>query len=166
MVTAQQTAGNWPIFRYNSAHTGVTTSTGPTQPDKLWSLAEGHFDGSFIGSSAVVVNGTVYVGSNYNQAEQQGGNIYALNADTGAKIWNYSTNSAVYSSPAVSGNVLFIGADDNVCAFNASTGTKIWRCPTGGQINSSPNVVNGIVYIGSQDNNLYGHTHLKARLRL
>lgn len=154
-VNALSSGKDWSMFHHDPAHTGYTTSTAPTKPVKLWSYVEGHFDGSFIGSSAAVVNGTVYVGSNYNQVEQQGGNIYALNAYTGARIWNYSTSGAVYSSPAVSENMVFIGADANVYAFNASTGDKLWNYTTGGQINSSPNVVNGIVYIGSWDNNVY-----------
>jgi outer membrane protein assembly factor BamB len=134
-VIAQQSTGNWPMFRYDSAHTGVTTSTGPTQPVKLWSLVEGYFDGNFIGSSASVVNGIVYVGSNYNQVEQQGGNIYALNADTGAKIWNYYTGPSVaygggyyhgvQASPAVANGVVYVGSvDGKMYALNASTGAR------------------------------------------
>ena len=154
-VYSAVSSDDWSMFRHNSAHTGVTTSAGPTQPVKLWSYLEGHFDGSFIGSSAAVVNGVVYVGSNEQSYETAGGNIYAFDAETGAKIWNYSTNGAVYSSPAVSGNMLYIGADDSVYAFNASTGAKIWNYTTGGFMNSSPNVVNGVVYIGSGNNNVY-----------
>jgi len=146
---------NWTMFRYDSTHTGTTTSIGPIQAVKLWNYEEGHFDGSFIGSSAAVVNGVVYVGSNYNQIEQRGGNIYAFDAYTGAKIWNYSTSLGVYSSPALSGSVLFIGVVNDVFAFNASTGLKIWNYSTEGLIISSPNVVNGRVYIGSSDGNVY-----------
>ena len=83
---ASSSEDDWPMFRHDPAHTGATTSSAPMKPVKLWSYAEGHFDVSFIGSSAAVVNGTVYVGSNYNQVEQQGGNIRALDAYTGAKI--------------------------------------------------------------------------------
>jgi outer membrane protein assembly factor BamB len=154
-VNSASYGDDWPMFRYDSAHTGVTASAGPARPVKLWSYVEGHFDGSQIGSSAAVVNGVVYVGSNYNQVEQRGGNIYALDAYTGAKIWNYSTSRGVCSSPTLSGGVLFVGVEDNVCAFNASTGLKIWNYSTGGLILSSPNIVNGMVYIGSQDGNVY-----------
>ena len=95
---------DWPMFNHDSAHTGATASAGPTEPVELW-----HFPlGNNILSSAAVVNGVVYVGGNDN--------IYALNAYTGAKIWNYSI-SYTSSSPAVSEGVLFIGADDNVLAL-------------------------------------------------
>jgi outer membrane protein assembly factor BamB len=146
---------NWTMFRYDSAHTGTTTSIGPTQAVKLWTYEEGHFDGSFIGSSAAIVEGVVYVGANEQSYETEGGNIYAFDAYTGTKIWNYSTNRAVYSSPAVSGDMLFIGIGDSVCAFNALTGLRIWNHPTRGVIISSPNVVNGVVYVGSSDGNVY-----------
>jgi len=145
----------WPMFLYNTAHTGYTTSAAATKPLKLWSFAEGDFDGSSIGSSAAVANGIVYVGSNYNPNGEPGGGIYAFNASTGGEIWNYSTHVPVYSSPAVSGNMLFIGGDVNVYALNAFTGTKVWNFITGGRVDSSPSIVDGVVYIGSDDGNVY-----------
>ena len=67
------------------------------------------------------------MGSNYNQAEQWGGNVYAFDAYTGAKLWNYSLNKPVYSSPAVIDNLVVFGSEDgNVYALNAVTGAKIW----------------------------------------
>jgi PQQ enzyme repeat len=51
-----------------------------------------NFSGSGTGSSPAVANGVVYVGS---------GDVYALNARTGAKLWTYATGSYVWSSPAV-----------------------------------------------------------------
>jgi outer membrane protein assembly factor BamB len=154
-VSSSSFGDNWTMFRYDSAHTGTTTSIGPKQVVKLWTYEEGHFDGSFIGSSAAIVEGVVYVGANEQSYATECGNIYAFDANTGTKIWNYSTNRAIYSSPAVSGGVLFIGIDDSVCAFNASTGLRIWNYPTGGVVISSPNVVNGAVYVGSSDSNVY-----------
>jgi outer membrane protein assembly factor BamB len=152
---ADSTADDWSMFRHDSAHTGATSSAGPAQLVKLWSYQEGHFDGYPIGSSAAVVNGIVYVGSNFNQAEYKGGNIYAFDSYRGAKLWNYSTNYGVYSSPAVENNMLFIGADDCVLALDALRGTKIWSFETGSSVRSSPAVINGIVYVGSYDCNVY-----------
>lgn len=100
-------------------------------------------------SSPAVVNGTVYIGSSDN-------NIYALNGTTGAKVWNYTTGSSVYSSPAVSNGAVYVGSDDNnLYALNATTGAKLWSYTTGGGVDSSPAVVNGTVYVGSYDNNVY-----------
>jgi outer membrane protein assembly factor BamB len=91
----------------------------------------------------------VYVGSN-------DGNLYALNADTGALLWKYTTDSYVRSSPAVANGVVYIGStDDNVYALNASTGALLWKYATADSVVSSPAVANGVVYVGSDDGNLY-----------
>jgi parallel beta-helix repeat protein len=106
-------------------------------------------------SSPAVVGGVVYIGA----IDSSSGQMYALDAATGAKIWNFSTstpNNMVYSSPAVVNDVIYFGADDrNVYALNAATGTKIWNYYTGALTESSPAVVNGVVYIGANNGNLY-----------
>jgi outer membrane protein assembly factor BamB/5-hydroxyisourate hydrolase-like protein (transthyretin family) len=95
-------------------------------------------------SSPAVVNGVVYVGS-------IDGNVYALNAATGAKVWNYTTGGAVDSSPAVVNGVVYVGSiDGNVYALNAATGAKVWNYTTGWYVPSSPAVVNGVVYVGGE----------------
>jgi eukaryotic-like serine/threonine-protein kinase len=146
---------DWPMFRHDPSHLGATGSIGPMAPEKLWTFTEGHFDGSFIGSSAAVVNGIVYVGSNYNAFDKRGNSIYALDAHTGEKIWNYSTDGSIHSSPAISENKLFIGVGSNVCAFDAMTGLQLWSFQTDGGVESSPAVADEVVYVGSFDNNIY-----------
>jgi outer membrane protein assembly factor BamB len=49
-----------------------------------------------------------------------------LNANTGAKLWQFTTGGPVYSSPAVVANgVVYVGSNDkNVYALKASTGAK------------------------------------------
>ncbi|MCW4034793.1 MAG: PQQ-binding-like beta-propeller repeat protein [Candidatus Bathyarchaeota archaeon] len=106
-------------------------------------------------SSIAVVDGYVYSGSNHYSSEIVG-DIYALNASTGDKIWSYPTNTAVKSSPAVVDGVVYIGSDDyNVYALNAYTGTKLWNYTTGGEVRTALNVVNGYVYVASNDGNVY-----------
>jgi outer membrane protein assembly factor BamB len=59
-----------------------------------------------------VANGVVYVGSDDH-------NVYALNASTGALLWQYTTGGAVESSPAVANGVVYTGSDDgSVYAFS------------------------------------------------
>ena len=77
-------------------------------------------------------------------------------ASEGRLNWNYMTKGAVYSSPAASDGIIYVGSyDHNVYALNATTGVKVWNYPTGGHVYSSPTVANGIVYVGSYDNNVY-----------
>jgi outer membrane protein assembly factor BamB len=81
--------------------------------------------------------------------------VYALNAKTGAKLWSYSTGSAVHgSSAAVANGVVYVGSDDgNVYALNAKTGAKLWSHAISSGW-SSPAVANGMMYIGG-GNNVY-----------
>jgi eukaryotic-like serine/threonine-protein kinase len=65
-----------------------------------------------ISSSPAVVNGVVYIGS-------WDGNVYALDARTGTKLWNYPTGNPILSSPAVVNGVVYIGStDSNMYAFH------------------------------------------------
>jgi len=101
-------------------------------------------------SSPAVADNVVYVGSN-------DGNVYALNATTGAFIWNYTTGNSVFSSAAVADGIVYVGSNDgNVYALNATTGIQVWVYTTGGPVEwSSPAVVCGVVYVGSEDGNVY-----------
>lgn len=45
-------------------------------------------------------------------------NVRALNASTGALLWQYKTGSAVYSSPAVANGMVYVASfDSNLYAF-------------------------------------------------
>jgi outer membrane protein assembly factor BamB len=102
-----------------------------------------------VWSPPAVAGGKVYVGS-------WDGNVYCLDADTGSKIWNYSTGSIVDSSPAVCDGKVYVGSYDcKVYCLDADTGLKIWNYTTGNEVRSSPAVVDGKVYVGSWDGNVY-----------
>lgn len=109
---------------------------------------------SFAASPAIA-NGVVYDRSS-------DGTVYALNANTGAVIWQYATGGFYIdsgSSPAVASGVVYVGpvgsSDNNVYALDAGTGALIWKYTTGDFIYSSPTVANGRVYFGSLDKNVY-----------
>ena len=135
------------------SHSGAGTGNPALTPKLLWNYTTG----GWVFSSPAVVNGVVYIGSsNYKGIEGPPfpniGNVYALNATSGAKLWNYTTGVLLYSSPAVVNGVVYIGSfDGNVYALNATSGNQIWNYTTGG-VWSSPVVVNGVVYIGSNGN--------------
>ncbi len=110
----------------------------------LWSYATGS---GAVGSSPAVVDGVVYIGDN-------AGNVYALDASNGAKLWSYKAGDTIYSSPAVAGDIVYIGADSSnngsVYALNAVTGGLLWSYQTGNLwVYSSPAVAGGVVYVGS-----------------
>lgn len=70
--------------------------------------------------------------------------------------WQFKTHGQVLSSPAVSGDVLFVGSSDHfLYAINKKDGTQKWKFETHGRVTSSPAVANGIVYFGSYDSIFY-----------
>ncbi len=134
----------WPMFRGSLNHTGTTESTPVKGSGPLWTFSAA----DMIVSSPAVVDGRVYVGSN-------DGNIYCLNATTGAQVWNYPTTGMVTSSPAVSDGRVYVGSNDsleydsNLYCLNAITGALVWQSPGGEDgIISSPAVANGLLYCG------------------
>jgi outer membrane protein assembly factor BamB len=146
-IAAQDTpADNWSQFRGNQRLTGVSQSSVPQTLKQLWTYEAG----DSIESSAAIVGGTVFVGS-------QKGELTALNLDNGAVFWKYAIDSPIgESSPAYSGGVVYIGDLGGwLHAVDASTGKKIWAFKAGNEIKSSPVVVGDRVLIGSYDQNLY-----------
>ena len=111
----------------------------------------------FYLSSPAVWNGAVYFGSG-------DGNVYALDAATGAVKWKYRTGDVVHASPAIADGTLFIGSWDSwFYALDAARGALKWRFKTGEDpaihnqqgIQSSAAVANGVVYFGCRDSHLY-----------
>ncbi len=108
-------------------------------------------------SSPSVWNGMVYFGSG-------DGNVYALNALSGAMQWKFQTGDVVHASPAIAAGKLYIGSwDSYFYALDANTGKQVWRFKTGEDpkihnqvgIQSSATIVDGVVYFGCRDSNLY-----------
>lgn len=139
-----QTAGE---RRYAGKHLHHLEPAAETMPDP-W---------DFFLSSPVVVNGTVFFGSG-------DGNVYALDAETGAQKWRFQTGDVVHSSPAVADNTLYIGSwDTYLYALDTATGKEKGSFRTGDDplihnhigIQSSPMLLDGVVYFGCRDANVY-----------
>ena len=133
--------------RYAGRHLHGLVPAGETMPDP-W---------DYFLSSPSVWNGGVYFGSG-------DGNVYALDAASGALKWKFKTGDVVHSSPAISGGTLYIGSwDTYLYALNASSGKEVWRFKTGDDaeihnhvgIQASPAVADGTVYFGCRDSNVY-----------
>ena len=71
-------------------------------------------------------------------------------------VWEYDTGEVIESSPAVVGDIVYIGGHANALhAINRLTGELIWKFEVGGLVRASPSVVDGVVYFGSDDNRFY-----------
>ncbi|HSV48900.1 MAG TPA: PQQ-binding-like beta-propeller repeat protein, partial [Candidatus Acidoferrales bacterium] len=142
----QSTSANWEMFRSDPSQSGnIKPYDSALMPKQNWTsfISDGG-----IYSSPAVANGVIYIGAG-------DGNLYALNASSGARIWNLTLLTGdVASTPAVIEDTVYICTFEAVYALNASTGTKIWSSPISAY-DSSPAVVNGIVFLGSSDGNVY-----------
>jgi eukaryotic-like serine/threonine-protein kinase len=146
-ISAQDTAAdNWSQFRGNQNLTGVSLGNVPNNLKQIWTFAAG----DSIESSAAIVGGTVFVGSQNNE-------LTALSLDNGAVYWKYKIDSPIgESSPAYSNGVVYVGDLGGwLHAVNATDGKKIWAFKAGNEIKSSPVVVGDRVLIGSYDQHLY-----------
>jgi len=105
---------------------------------------------SGIHSSPAVVDGVIYFGS-------QDRTMYAVDADTGTKLWEFRTKGFVESSPAVVDGIVYFGSNDGYFyALNAETGELQWEPFHTGKANqSSPAVADGIVFFGSDNSKFY-----------
>jgi len=126
----------------------------------LWSFqtaSSPYGDEGPFGTPAVA-NGVVYIGSEGTNVPDPSfvpipGNLYALNASTGAKLWSYETGN-IGGAPAVANGIVYAASDNALYALNASTGAKLWSFALENGADS-PAVANGVVYIGAYDGNVY-----------
>lgn len=163
------TRGKVLFLSYDGYFYALAQSTGKL----IWKFKTGgeskfkvkdYFNGSFQPdfwdfylSSAVADDKNVYFGSS-------DGNLYALDIQTGDKVWQYQTSGSVHSSPALHKGLLVVGTwDSRVYCLKATTGKENWSYTTGRDtaqyvwlgIQASPSIDEQAVYIGSRDGKMY-----------
>ena len=73
-----------------------------------------------------------------------------------ALVWKFKTAGRVISTPAVVGDVVYVGSTDgSLYAVNRADGTQRWKFDSEGPIASSPAVGDGLVYVASLDGKVY-----------
>jgi outer membrane protein assembly factor BamB len=126
------------------------------------------FLSSWVESTCAISNGTAFVGSSALALVQ------AFDAATGDVRWRFTTAGFPWSSPAVSGGVVYIGTvasvgpthDTGLVAIDEKTGNGLWWVGTSettldsskatlAGVTAGPIVVDGTVYVGSLDGKLY-----------
>ena len=127
------------------------------QPQRLW---ESTIDGGSVrdplGAAPVVAEGKLFVVDAH-------GNLVALSADTGARLWSTSITEgdanrlARFGGGASydSGTVFATDGLGDVIAASAADGKVLWRAKPSGPLRGSPTIANGNVYVLTQDNQLY-----------
>lgn len=152
--------GNFYALDQNSGELSWKFKTGGEKIFEVKDYYNGSFKPDFWDfylSSANTKDSLVYFGSSDL-------NLYALDINSGEKVWNYKTGGSIHSSPAISDNTLVVGSwDSGIYALNATTGEINWSYTTGRDtanyiwlgVQASPSISNGIVYVGSRDAKFY-----------
>lgn len=74
----------------------------------------------------------------------------------GGLRWRFSTRGPVRSTPAVSGEVVYVGSGDgHLYAVGRSCGEERWRFDAGSSVASSPAVGGGLVFFGGRDGTFF-----------
>jgi outer membrane protein assembly factor BamB len=109
-----------------------------------------------MASSPALAGNRLYVGSD-------DGNLYAVDATTGAIVWAFQTGAEIVSSPAVATGatqpIIVVGSNDGNVYFVADAGTSATATAVfsiGAPVRSSPAIgSDGTVYVGADDGRVY-----------
>jgi outer membrane protein assembly factor BamB len=116
-ISAAAAPGDWPTFRHDAARSSSTASHVASNVKPEWQVKLG---GKL--SSPVVADNRLFI----SKVDEH--TVYAINATTGAILWNYTVAGRVDSPPTVyRGRVLFGSADGHVYCLRASDGALVWR---------------------------------------
>lgn len=115
-LTKPAFAADWPTFRGDPGHSGVSTESVSVPLEKKWDYPIGY---SFY-SSPIVASGTAFVGSRDSY-------VYAIATSSGTLNWRYQTGGEVDSTPLFHNGKVYIGSSDGIfSALDASTGSLAW----------------------------------------
>jgi outer membrane protein assembly factor BamB len=110
------------------------------------------FDAQPIESSPLLRNGKLYVGS-------WDGNVYAIDAKTGKRVWAHQTGDRVNNSAAYLKGRIYIANDSGTLyALNAGSGRLAWSASDATEFfYAAPVAAYGRIYIGSTDGTMYAY---------
>ncbi|MCP4257196.1 MAG: PQQ-binding-like beta-propeller repeat protein [Planctomycetes bacterium] len=110
-------SNSWPTYRHDPERSGHTDDTLPAEVRRLWKVDIG---GKL--SAMTAADGKLFVSAIDRHT------VYALDNDSGKKIWSYTTSGRVDSPPTIyNGRAIFGCADGWVYCLRASDGALVWR---------------------------------------
>ncbi|MEX2577881.1 MAG: PQQ-binding-like beta-propeller repeat protein [Verrucomicrobiales bacterium] len=105
--------------------------------------------GSYIANTSAIRDGICYLAHN-------GGEIVAIEVDSGEVVWRVDTGVEYTASPAVDAqNVYVAGPDKRLVAFDRVRGEEKWVFLARRSLDSSPVVSGGVVWQAGMDGRLY-----------
>ncbi len=110
-------SNDWPTYRHDAARSGKTNVKVDAKLQLSWNTGLG---GNL--TCPVVSNGRMFLASTDKHL------LYALDADTGEKLWHYSFDARIDSPPTVYRGLVMTGCrDGSVVALRATDGALVWR---------------------------------------
>jgi outer membrane protein assembly factor BamB len=111
-----------------------------------------HYDHTtpWVISSPAISNGSLFSGTS------DGLYVHSLDLETGEENWRFETGNRVFSSPAISGDVMYVGTHSRrLLALETASGSLSWEMRFGGAVMSSPVLHDDHIYVGSDDGAVY-----------
>lgn len=136
------------MFKANFQRTGVYNTTGVRHLRGIkWRFSKASLAGS--PSSPEVANGVVYF-------DGGDGNLYALEAETGQRLWKLEITAGEFSNLTILNGIAYGNEPEGyICAIDLQTRQQKWRAQIGALHNSNPVIVEGVIYVGNGDGHLY-----------
>src|SRR5437762_1878574 len=101
---------------------------------------------------------TLYAAGGKNPSTHSGGEVRAINPDTGAVIWTHDTSGTVIASMAYTNGVLIDASTTYTSGtlelLNASNGTVLKSFTLPGGVYSAPVISHGMVFVGANNGSL------------
>jgi len=117
IVSPELESEDWPTYRHDATRSGATKTAVPAELKRAWDTGLG---GRL--TSVVVAEGKLFV------ASVNAHTVHALDANSGKKLWGFTTGGRVDSPPTIwQGRALFGSADGYIYCLRASDGALIWR---------------------------------------
>ena len=139
-------ASQMPASGFFSQPTNTVWALNPDTGVELW-----HFDGA---KGQYVEGGAI--GEGIAVIGNSDGNIYALDLESGGRLWTFETGHRVWGAPLIVEEIVYIGSmDRHLYALDLSTGQERWSFGAGGAFASTPALQDGTLYMGAFDDRLY-----------
>jgi len=119
--------------------------------DRVWSVGTGGGDDHMRFALAPVVEGDVVY------AAGDGGDVLAIDAKTGRKIWKVDVDLPLSAGPGVGEGLVLVGSPNgDLVALDAAKGSERWRTTLGGEILARPAAGDSMVVVHTVDGTVHG----------
>jgi outer membrane protein assembly factor BamB len=108
---------DWPTYRHDAARSGAVACNVPPDPAAKWSV---DLHGQI--TPPVVYDGRLYVAAKNQHT------LYALEAQTGRRLWQFTAGGPIDSPPTIHGDLVLLGcANGSAYCLRTSDGAFVWR---------------------------------------